>query len=42
MANLGVVKAVLTLHKQGYSMVSIARTLNIQIKQVAEIINEYT
>ena len=40
--NLGVIKAVLDLHRQGYSIVAIARTLNIHIKEVVEIINEYT
>jgi hypothetical protein len=42
MVNPGTIKAVLKLHKQGYSIVAIARTLNIHIKEVVEIVNEYT
>ena len=39
--NPGVVKAVLDLHKQGYSVVSIARTLNLHIEEVVNIIHVY-
>ena len=41
MVNPGIVKAVLELHRQDYSIVAIARTLNIHIKEVVEIVNEY-
>lgn len=41
MANPGIVKAVLAFHKQGFSIVSIARSLNLHIQEVAEIINDY-
>ena len=41
MANPGIVKAVLALHKQGSSIVAIARFLNLHIREVAEIINDY-
>lgn len=41
MANPGIIKAVLALHKQGYSYVAIARSLNLHIKEVVDIINGY-
>lgn len=40
--SLGVIKAVLELHRQGSSIVSIARTLNLHIEEVVNIINGYT
>lgn len=40
--NLGVIKAVLELHRQGYSYVAIAKTLNLHIEEVVNIINGYT
>ncbi len=39
--NLGVIKAVLVLYRLGFSYVAIARTLNITIAKVSEIINEH-
>jgi hypothetical protein len=36
------VKSVLDLHNQGYGIVKIARTLNLYIEEVINIINEYT
>jgi hypothetical protein len=39
--NLGVIKAVLVLYRLGFSYVAIARTLNISIAKVSEIINEH-
>jgi len=39
--NPGVVKAVLDLHKKGCSVVSIARTLNLHIEEVVNIIHVY-
>ena len=41
MVNPGIIKAVLTLHKQGYTYVAIARSLNLHIKEVVDIINGY-
>lgn len=40
--NLGVIKAVLDLHRQGCSVVTIAKTLNLHIEEVVNIINEYS
>lgn len=40
--NPGVIKAVLDLHRQGYSVVSIAKTLNLHIEEVVNIINGYS
>lgn len=39
--SLGVIKAVLDLHRKGYTIVSIARTLNLHIEEVVNIINVY-
>jgi hypothetical protein len=36
------IKSVLELHKQGYSIVKIARILNLHIEEVANVINEYS
>lgn len=36
------IKSVLELYKQGYSIVKIARTLNLHIEEVANVVNEYT
>ena len=41
MVNPGIVKAVMALHKQGFSIVAIAKSLNLHIQDVAEIINDY-
>jgi hypothetical protein len=41
MVNPGIVKAVLDLHRQGFSIVAIARSLNLHIQEVAEIIDEH-
>lgn len=41
MANPGIVKAVIALHKKGFSIVAIAKSLNLHIHEVAEIINDY-
>lgn len=38
----GVIKAVLELYKQGYSIVAIARTLNLHIEEVVNILHVYT
>jgi hypothetical protein len=40
--NPGVIKAVLGLHRQGRSVVAIAKTLNLHIEEVVNIINGYT
>jgi hypothetical protein len=40
--NPGVIKAVLELHKQGFTYISIARTLNLHIEEVVNIINGYS
>ena len=40
--NPGVIKAVLELHKQGYYVVAIAKSLNLHIEEVVNIINEYS
>lgn len=40
--NPGVIKTVLDLHKQGYSIISIAKTLNLHIEEVVNIINDYS
>jgi len=40
--NPGVIKAVIDLHRQGYTYVAIARTLNLHIEEVVNIINGYT
>lgn len=37
-----IIKSILELHKQGYSMVKIARILNLHIEEVANVINGYT
>jgi hypothetical protein len=37
-----IVKSVLELHKQGYSIVKIARILNLHIEEVANVINGYS
>jgi len=42
MLNPGVIKAVLELHKQGFSYLAIAKSLNLHINDVVEIINEYS
>lgn len=39
--NPGVIKLVMQLYNQGYSVVSIARMLNLSINEVADIINFY-
>lgn len=39
--NPGVIKAVLELYKKGYTYVAIAKTLNLQIEEVVNIINVY-
>jgi hypothetical protein len=36
-----IIKSVVELHKQGYSIVKIARVLNLHIEEVANVINEY-
>ena len=40
--NPGVIKAVLELHKQGFTIVSIAKSLNLHIDEVVNIINVYS
>ena len=37
----GVIKAVLALHRQGLSIVAIAKTLNLHIEDVVNIIHVY-
>jgi len=39
--NPSVIKLVLQLHNQNYSVASIARLLNLTINEVADIINFY-
>lgn len=41
MANPGIIKAVLALHRQGYNYVAIAKSLNLHIKEVVDIIDGY-
>jgi hypothetical protein len=40
--NLGVIRAVLDLHRQGYTVIAIAKTLNLHIEEVVNIINGYS
>jgi hypothetical protein len=40
--NSKVAKAVIDLHKQGVSIIKIAKILNLHIEEVVDIINEYT
>jgi hypothetical protein len=40
--NPGVIKAVLDLHRQGFTYVAIAKTLNLHIEEVVNIINGYS
>jgi hypothetical protein len=40
--NPGVIKAVLDLYRQGYSVVAIAKSLNLHIEEIVNIINEYS
>jgi hypothetical protein len=40
--NLGVIKAVLDLHRQGYTVIAIAKTLNLHIEEVVNIIDGYS
>jgi hypothetical protein len=42
MKNPGVIKAVLDLHRQGYFVVAIAKSLNLHIEEIVNIINEYS
>jgi hypothetical protein len=35
------IKLVIDLHKQGHSVLQIARSLNLHIEEVANIINDY-
>jgi hypothetical protein len=37
-----IVKSVLELYNQGYSIVKIARILNLHIEEVANVVNGYT
>lgn len=39
--NPGVIKIVVQLYNQGYTVVAIARVLNLPIAEVADIINFY-
>jgi transposase-like protein len=36
-----IIKSVIDLYRQGYSIVKIARVLNLHIEEVANVINEY-
>jgi hypothetical protein len=40
--NLGVIKSVLVLHRQGYTIIAIAKTLNLYIEEVVNIINGHS
>lgn len=40
--NNNLIKIVLSLHKQGHSIVQIARALNLHIEEVANIVNDYS
>ena len=42
MKNPGVIKAVLDLHRQGYFVVAIAKSLNLHIEEIVNIIKEYS
>ena len=37
-----IIKTVLNLHKQGYTVIAIAKTLNLHIEEVVNIINGYS
>jgi hypothetical protein len=37
-----IIRAVLELHKQGYSIIKISQILNLHIEKVANVIDEYT
>lgn len=39
--HLGKIKAVIDLHKKGYTVIKIAKTLNLHIDEVVTIINDY-
>lgn len=39
--NPGVIKIVVQLYSQGYTVVAIARVLNLPIAEIADIINFY-
>ncbi len=39
--NSGLIKAVLELHRQGVSIIKIAKLLNLHIEEVVNILNEY-
>jgi len=40
--NSGVIRLVLDLYRQGYTIVAIAKTLNLNIEEVVNVINEYS
>ena len=40
--NLGVIRAVLDLHRRGYTVIAIAKTLNLHIEEVVNIIDGYS
>ena len=40
--HISVIKMVLNLQKEGYPMIKIAKTLNLHIEEVADIINQYS
>jgi hypothetical protein len=40
--NPGVIKAVLELHRQGLTVIAIAKTLNLHIEEVVNILNGYS
>lgn len=39
--NPGVIKAVIELHRRGHTFVAIAKTLNLHIEEVVNIIHTY-
>lgn len=42
MVNPGAIKAILELYNQGFSIVAIAKHLNLHIEEIVNVINEYT
>jgi len=40
--SLGVIRMVLNLHRKGHTVIAIAKTLNLHIEEVVNIINGYT
>lgn len=37
----GIIKAILELNRQGYTIIKIAKTLNLHVEEVVNAINDY-